>query len=211
MNAFEDSSTASQEIVRSQRLAAVALFADVLPNATATELMSSCDSWHMPEYAGSQIVPGLFQGGTEDDDVVQVARGERHQSDVPYDVIVTLYASASPAPWGVEEVRYGFYDASLRGSDVSRVVRAARFAYQRLVDGEAVLIRCQAGMNRSGLVTALVLVMAGLTPGQAIALIRQRRSPGALFNEHFVEWLINEGQSAVADARRVSRSRGQAA
>ena len=112
---------------------------------------------------------------------------------------------------GVEEVRYGFYDASLHGSDVARVVRAAHFAYQRWVDGDDVLIRCQAGMNRSGLVTALVLVMAGLTPGQAVTLIRQRRSPGALFNEHFVEWLINEGESAVADARRVSPSRGQAA
>ncbi|MDQ1249161.1 MAG: hypothetical protein QG597_3535 [Actinomycetota bacterium] len=90
-------------------------------------------------------------------------------------------------------------------------MRAARFAYQRWTAGDAVLVRCQAGMNRSGLVTALVLVMSGLTPGQAVTLIRVQRSPGALFNEHFVTWLVDHGQAAAAEARRVSPSVGAAA
>ncbi len=192
--------------IRKQRLSSVAAVAELLPSMTIAELHASCDPWAMPDYAGSMIVPGLYQGGTEDDDVVQVGRDERYEGELPYDVIVTLYASASPAPWGVEEVRYGFYDAALENSDVDRVLRAARFAYQRWTEGDHVLVRCQAGMNRSGLVTALVLMMAGLNASQAVTLIRAQRSRGALFNRHFVEWLILEGERAVASARRAAPS-----
>ena len=206
MNAQNPNSPRPAHDVRTARLAAVALLAAVLPTPTAAELCASCNPWDIPDYAGSLIVPGLFQGGTEDDDVVFYGRSERYADAVPYNLIVTLYATASPAPWGVEEVRYGFYDSALHHDDVVRVVRAARFAYQRWTEGDNVLIRCQAGMNRSGLVTALVLIMAGLTPGQAITLIRERRSPGALFNEHFVEWLIDNGEQAAATARIISPS-----
>lgn len=189
----------------------MARLAQYLPNPTAAELRRSCDFSDLPASAGSQIAPGLYQGGTEDEDVVQIGRAERYADNFPYDVVITLYASASPAPWGVEEVRYGFYDSALYGSDLTRVMRAARFAYQRWTDGDNVLIRCQAGMNRSGLVTALVLVMAGLTPGQAITLIRLRRSPGALFNQYFVDWLISHAEQAAARPRRARTLRGQAA
>ena len=186
--------------------------AATLPERSLIELLDSTDRWHQPAYAGSEILPGLYQGGTEDDDVVQVAAyGHRVASDTPYDVFVTLYASAQPAPWGVEELRYGFYDDALEGPDIARVIRAARFAYQRWTDGDTVLIRCQAGLNRSGLVTALVLVMAGLSPAQAIALIRERRSSGALFNEHFVRWLLEDGETAAAAARQISPSVQRAA
>lgn len=199
--------------VRGHRgLLEAASLASRLPEPSLTELLDSTDRWHQPAYAGSEILPGLFQGGTEDDDVVQVAAyGHRFAHETPYDVIVTLYASAQPAPWGVEELRFGFMDSALDGLDVDRVVRAARFAYQRWIDGDTVLVRCQAGMNRSGLVTALVLVMAGLSPAQAITLIRERRSPGALFNEHFVQWLLTHGQEAVAASRVVSPSVRRAA
>ena len=189
-----------------------ASLAGTLPELSLTELLDSTDRWHQPAYAGSEILPGLFQGGTEDEDVVQVAAyGHRFAHETPYDVIVTLYASAQPAPWGVEELRFGFMDSALEGPDIERVVRAARFAYQRWTAGDTVLIRCQAGMNRSGLVTALVLVMAGLSPAQAVTLIRERRSSGALFNEHFVQWLLAHGRDAVAASRVGSPSVQRAA
>ena len=194
--------------VRGHRgLLEAASLANTLPEASLGELLASTDRWAYPAYAGSEILPGLFQGGTEDDDVVHVAaQGHRFASDSAYDVVVTLYASAQPAPWGVEELRYGFMDSALEGPDIARVIRAARFAYQRWTDGDTVLIRCQAGMNRSGLVTALVLVMAGLSPAQAVALIRERRSAGALFNDHFVRWLLEDGEAAAAAARQISPS-----
>jgi protein-tyrosine phosphatase len=37
------------------------------------------------------------------------------------------------------------------------------------------LVHCQAGLNRSGLVTALALIRGGMQPEQAIAKIRQQR------------------------------------
>jgi protein-tyrosine phosphatase len=103
--------------------------------------------------------------------------------------VVTLYADANPAPWGVEELRFGFPDMDLEGPDATRVVRVAKAAYRRWQAGDQVLIRCQAGLNRSGLVTALVLMIDGYTADEAIDLIRDRRSPDALFNTDFVRWL----------------------
>ena len=91
------------------------------------------------------------------------------------------------------------------------MLRAARFAYERWLDGAEVLIRCQAGMNRSGLVTALVLTMAGLTPAQAITLIRRQRGESCLFNEHFVEWLIAEAPRAIAGSGVHGAGRGVSA
>lgn len=175
--------------------------AATLPEPTRTELLHPADDGFWPEYAPTQIVPGLYQGGTEDDDVLSVPRHElRRRGSYPFDTVVTLYASAQPAPWGVEELRFGFFDASLQGGDVRAVLRAARFAYQRWASGADVLIRCQAGMNRSGLVTALVLIRAGLTPGQAISLIRHQRGQTCLFNQHFVTWLLDHGAEALTDS-----------
>lgn len=186
---------------RVQRLDAAARYAAELPHLTLAEIEEQADPWHIPPYTGTEILPGLFQGGTEDDDVVYYGRGERYAHHTPYDVIVTLYASAQPAPWGVEEFRYGFGDAELNGSDLVRVLRAARLAYHRWVDGDTVLVRCQAGMNRSGLVTALVLIQAGLSASQAIGLIRARRGPATLLNGSFVGWLLEHGEEAAARIR----------
>jgi protein-tyrosine phosphatase len=68
----------------------------------------------------------------------------------------------------------------------------SRWAFERWQSGEQVLIRCQAGLNRSGLVTALALMHAGYEPGDAIRQIRQQRSQMALFNDHFVTWLVEQ-------------------
>lgn len=180
------------------RLDAVAELAATLPTPSRGELLSGADHWHQPPYAPTEIVPGLHQGGTEDHDVLsQPGEDYRRRGSYPFDTVITLYASAQPAPWGVEELRYGFPDSTLQGREADTVVRAARYAHDRWLSGAQVLIRCQAGMNRSGLVTALVLVMAGLAPGQAITRIRQQRGPGCLFNEHFVTWLVEHATTVT--------------
>lgn len=51
------------------------------------------------------------------------------------------------------------------------------------------LVHCQAGLNRSGLVTGLALVRTGMSPAAAIALLRARRSPAVLCNPAFERWL----------------------
>ncbi len=119
-----------------------------------------------------------------------------------FDAVLTLFAWAQPFGWGVEELRYGFMDAHPRHADMTRVVEAARWAHQRWASGQQVLIRCQAGLNRSGLLTALVLMLAGLDAADAIDLIRAKRSEIALFNDDFVDWLLTEAAGALGTAVR---------
>lgn len=151
-----------------------------------------------PEYAPDEILTGLWQGGTEDDEIVGcLAIATRYDRDQPFDVVVTLYADAMPAAWGVEELRFGFPDADLTAHSVERAVALARYAHQRWNEGARVLIRCQAGVNRSGLVTALTLMHEGFSAADAIALLRSRRSPAVLSNRHFVRWLLTEASAHV--------------
>jgi len=166
------------------------------------------DAW-WPAYAPNEILPRLWQGGTEDHDVVGGPRPTNHYgNDYPFDVVVTLYADAQPVPWHVEELRFGFYDAGLTPPAVERAIALARHAHTRWQQGARVLIRCQAGVNRSGLVIvlircqagvnrsglviALTLMLAGYEPAAAIELIREQRSPAVLSNNDFVRWLMSE-------------------
>ena len=65
----------------------------------------------------------------------------------------------------------------------------ADWVYNEWKSGKKFLVRCQAGWNRSGLVTALALMKDGQKAKDAIDLIRARRSPHALCNEDFVGYL----------------------
>jgi protein-tyrosine phosphatase len=144
----------------------------------------------------SMIAPNLFQGGTDDLDVIHLAQtNNRPRTDLPFDAIVTMYAWARPADWKVQEFRYGVPDASMTDIDLDRLRQAVDFGYDRWKQGDRVLVRCQAGLNRSGLVLALILIKDGLTPQDAIARIRDNRGEDALFNRDFHNWLLTEGES----------------
>jgi hypothetical protein len=166
--------------------------------SAGTNEISTWEDLSWPEYAADEIVPGLFQGGTEDSDVVWVGAPQRLRGDYPYDLVVTLYADANPVPWGVHEFRFGFYDSDLSAADALRVVELATMTHRRWAAGDRVLIRCQAGVNRSGLVTALVLMIAGYGPAEAIELIRSRRSRRVLSNRHFERWLLAHAADQLA-------------
>jgi hypothetical protein len=146
----------------------------------------------------SEILPGLYQGGTADGDEVHHGRRTASITQADFDTVITLYASAQPVDWYVKEVRVGFFDHSEVDLDEHDLAHAVRSAYRDWSRGKRVLIRCQAGWNRSGLITALVLLLAGYTPEDAIDLIRQKRSPMALCNRHFERWITTEGPRFVA-------------
>jgi protein-tyrosine phosphatase len=55
--------------------------------------------------------------------------------------------------------------------------------------GKVVAGKCQAGLNRSSLVVALVLLKEGYSATDAIDLIRKKRSKYALFNTYFVDFI----------------------
>lgn len=143
-----------------------------------------------PTELWSEILPGLWQGGTDDDDVdVQKTVPAIQPKD--FDTVVTAYAWANPVDWFVKEIRFGFYDGTMADFDPAELEDIVSMAYADWKRGKKVGVRCQAGMNRSGLIVALVLMKDGFTAEQAIALIREKRSKHALFNKKFVEYLLS--------------------
>lgn len=57
------------------------------------------------------------------------------------------------------------------------------------MEGSEILIFCNAGRNRSSLLSARVLIERGMPPAKAIEYIRSVR-PNALANESFVQYLL---------------------
>ena len=58
------------------------------------------------------------------------------------------------------------------------------------------LVHCQAGLNRSGLLAGLALVLSGMKPVDAIAKLRSSRSPAVLCNKKFAGWLMARPEEA---------------
>jgi protein-tyrosine phosphatase len=66
------------------------------------------------------------------------------------------------------------------------IIRAANFVVHNVSRGRRTLVTCQAGLNRSGIITALaVCLLTGASGRQAVDLV-QRRRPDALSNSNFV-------------------------
>lgn len=55
------------------------------------------------------------------------------------------------------------------------------------------LVHCYMGLNRSGMVSAYTLMSQGFSAGDAISLLRDKRSPAVLCNEAFHDWLYHNG------------------
>ena len=147
----------------------------------------------------SEVAPNLFMGGTDDNATIDQAQKLRHfEGSNEFDCVVTLYAWAAPANWGVEERRFGFPDANIIEEYIPTIVELAQWAHAKWAAGKKVNIRCQAGLNRSGLVTALILMSTGLDAETAIREIRKNRADIALFNNEYVTWLMTEGAAFVA-------------
>jgi len=142
-----------------------------------------------PTELWSEVAKGLWIGGTADDDV-DVQKTVPAIQPKHFDTVVTAYAWANPVDWFVKEIRFGFYDGTMTDFDPAELEDIVSMAYADWKRGKKVGIRCQAGMNRSSLICALVLMKDGFTAEQAIGLIREKRSKHALFNKKFVEYLL---------------------
>lgn len=115
-----------------------------------------------------EVDDGLWIGG----DMADIPDGIR--------LVITLEESSEPIT-AVSEIRYPFRD--------SRWERAPRDVIQAAVDDAIgsygpVLIRCRYGLNRSGLVAAIILRHRGYEPDDAVSLVQMKRL-GALTNTYF--------------------------
>lgn len=133
-------------------------------------------------------MPGLWMGGHE-------YAGDTGQPEFAvvrdeFDVVLTLLRLPGHGPdEGVEHHVWPIPDGPLDGTQLAGVIRLAQTADEALERNRRVLVRCYHGYNRSGLVVAHSLIRAGRSAEEAIRLIRARRSPWALHNELFVEYL----------------------
>lgn len=158
-------------------------------------LQTDLDSHHIQGYAladpdrrhfsmplVSHIEGNLYTGGCLD--------GVRLSDD--YSWVVSLY------PWekyrlgpNTQRVEVEMYDHDGM-PDLTVLHETADLVVDRLNAGK-VLVHCQAGLNRSGLVAALALIKMGRSPRQAIDLLREKRGPVVLCNRTFVRWLMTQG------------------
>ncbi|GAA3798411.1 dual specificity protein phosphatase family protein [Streptomyces phyllanthi] len=141
-----------------------------------------------PDSPWSEIVPGLWMGGHE----FAGGAGEREFAVVhdEFDLVLTLLRLPGHGPdEGVEHHVWPIPDGPLDGTQLTGVMRLAQAACEALEEQRRVLVRCYHGYNRSGLVVAQSLIRTGRSPDEAIHLIRSRRSPWALHNDLFVEYL----------------------
>jgi protein-tyrosine phosphatase len=149
-----------------------------------------------PDSPWSEIVPRLWMGGHE----FAGHSGEREFAVVrdEFDLVLTLLRLPGHGPdEGVEHHVWPIPDGPLDGTQLAGVMRLAQTASEALEEERRVLVRCYHGYNRSGLVVAQSLIREGRSPDEAIRLIRSRRSPWALHNELFVEYL----RTGLATAR----------
>jgi protein-tyrosine phosphatase len=141
------------------------------------------------------IIPGLWQGGC----LYNQSRSGRSitQAIVPddtFDVIVSVYQGATNYGPGLGHPAHYVFpfvdEEALSDYALKQLKKATEVTSQAVTEGASVLVRCQAGLNRSGLVVASTLIQLGYKPEDAVQIIRARRSPWALCNETFVNHLL---------------------
>lgn len=141
-----------------------------------------------PDRPWDEIAPGLFLGGH----YCQEGPGSCFPLD-NFDMIVSLHQSSqyrrympTNAAW-VLDIRIP--DAVLDPRSHEAIENAAADVAAAHLRGKRVLVRCRAGINRSAMVMARVLMLMGASADEAIEIIRAKRSEHCLFNESFVAYL----------------------
>jgi protein-tyrosine phosphatase len=107
-----------------------------------------------------------------------------------FDLVVSLFTRNGHGPRpDIEHLVAEIPDDPLSPAQIEAVQRAARRTAQAVRDGCTTLVRCHSGYNRSGLVVAQALIELGRPAASAVTLIRRRRSPWALNNTTFTDYL----------------------
>ena len=135
-----------------------------------------------------EIVPSLWMGGHEYVD--REGLWTPAVVGLEFDVVYSLYQREGYGPaFGVEDHFLDIPDELLTAEQILGVFRLAAAVTFHWNAGRTVLVRCRSGLNRSGLVIAQALINNGRTAEAAVELIRARRSPRALNNQLFVDYL----------------------
>lgn len=122
----------------------------------------------------------LWQGGCVD--------GVNLQSYFKHIISLYPWEAYNPGEDLDTDIKIRLYDGPVV-PDETQLYSLARLINICRVHGRT-LVHCQAGLNRSGLLAGLALVLAGSAPENAIATLRSSRSPAVLCNTKFEAWLL---------------------
>jgi Dual specificity phosphatase, catalytic domain len=94
-------------------------------------------------------------------------------------------------PDGVLYLHFAYRDANVI-PDATDLRLAASFLNDLRAAGKTVFIHCRLGLNRSALLTGLVLIDEGYRAKDAIEMMRNLRSPYVLENKTFERYLLSD-------------------
>jgi protein-tyrosine phosphatase len=126
--------------------------------------------------------------------------GSHPEPEDPFDlganVVVSLTSdtSARSVPRNGALIHWHIKDGPIPPPEILDAV--ASFVDTCLQLGSTVYVHCQAGMNRSALVVARILMVQGMSARDAIDLVRERRQ-GSLGDE-YADWLLSNPIGAMA-------------
>ena len=104
-----------------------------------------------------------------------------------FDTIILCAQEWQPPMTGacIEVIRFLSDDTSLTRAHLQEAIFISGKIERRVRAGKHVLCTCFAGLNRSGLVTALAVMKLTRKPGHEVVDYIQRKRDGALCNESF--------------------------
>ncbi|WP_042425642.1 dual specificity protein phosphatase family protein [Streptacidiphilus anmyonensis] len=141
-----------------------------------------------PQSPWNEIRPRLWMGGHFWAD----AEGGLRPAvvDAQFDLVVSLFTRDGHGPHPrVDHLVHEIPDGPLTSTQIRSVQQAATTVAAAVRSERTVLVRCRSGYNRSGLVVGQALVELGHDAAGAVDLIRQNRSPWALHNRTFEQYL----------------------
>ena len=144
----------------------------------------------------TKIIDGIYVGGCDYADEngreaeYHVGRGD------PFDAVVSMYGHAHKygpyGPDGMTHHMYPFADSALDEDAIGLAYRAAKTVDTEVRAGSSVLVRCQAGLNRSNLVAGIYLIAYRKMDPKAVVDLLRTRSPWVLCNDDFEAFLLND-------------------
>lgn len=148
-------------------------------------MLSIASDWGIDRLHGH-----LYQGGLP----ILAYPGMKLPDGVDADVLVlcaqeSQFPAVMPPRDHLRIYRVPLDDAELSRREAEAALGAGHYVADQLNKGRRVVVTCQQGRNRSGLVSAIALVEhLRIAPSAAIAII-QRQRKNALTNPSFVRWL----------------------
>lgn len=140
----------------------------------------------------SEVYPGLWLAG---------ARWP-YPRDMHVDLLVTLCEEREIryTPSAGEEICLPMRDASTEGATRQEILDLVDEIVDALQQGESIMVRCQWGVERSGMVAALALrVLTGQSFPEVLAALRVARSRHVLFNPNSTAWEVASGDMSFLD------------